>query len=315
MSPAKLSIALVPMPSSYINVPILLRPVACYRNIGLGVWMSDSFGRGLHTAPGKAVSSSAYDRYLGRWSRLTVPDLLAAANITQGHHVLDVATGTGEAALMAVPIVGDTGFVVGADISLEMVTSARARLHAPLYWPVNADGQALPFKDGAFDAVICQLGLQFFPNPAAGLSEFRRVVRAGGTVAVCVNATSDRLPMWGNLADAMDRFLTQQQRNVLALSWSLADPRRLEGLFSGAGFQDIRVEQIRREGTVDGFDDYWAPIEEGVGQIPQTYCALDEVDRRSVREDVHARLAQYETPDGKITMAVEMLICCGRAKG
>lgn len=274
--------------------------------------MSMSFGRGLHAAPGRAVSLSAYDRYLGRWSRLTVPDLLAAANITQGYRVLDVATGTGEAAAMATPVVGDTGFVVGADISLEMVTSARARLDALLYWPVNADGQALPFKGGAFDAVICQLGLQFFPDPAAGLSEFRRVVRDGGTVAVCVNATPDRLPMWGNLRDALDRFLTQEQRNVLAMSWSLADRVRLERLFNDAGFQDIRVEQFRREGTIDGFDDYWSPIEEGVGQIPQTYRALGEADRRAVREEVRARLAQYETRDGKMTMAVEVLIGSGR---
>jgi len=63
-------------------------------------------------------------------------------------------------------------------------------------------------------------------------------------VAVCVNATSDRLPMWGTLADALDRFLTDEERKVLALSWSLADPRRLEGLFDDAGFQDIRVKQI-----------------------------------------------------------------------
>jgi ubiquinone/menaquinone biosynthesis C-methylase UbiE len=275
--------------------------------------MSSSFGRGLHAAPGRAVSSSAYDRYLGRWSRLCVPDVLAAAKVAQACRVLDVASGTGEAASLAIPIVGKTGFVVGADISLEMVRSARARLGDPLYWPVNADGQALPFKDGAFDAVICQLGLQFFPNHAAGLSEFRRVVRVGGTVAVCVNATSDRLPMWGNLADAMDRFLTPEQRNALAMSWSLADPRRLEGLFGNAGFQDIRVEQIRREGSVGSFEDYWAPIEEGVGQIPQVYRALDEADRRWVREEVHRRLSRYESSDRKLTMAVEMLIGSGRA--
>jgi ubiquinone/menaquinone biosynthesis C-methylase UbiE len=275
--------------------------------------MSSSFGRGLHAAPGRAVSSSAYDRYLGRWSRLCVPDVLAAAKVAQACRVLDVASGTGEAASLAIPIVGKTGFVVGADISLEMVRSARARLGDPLYWPVNADGQALPFKDGAFDAVICQLGLQFFPNHAAGLSEFRRVVRVGGTVAVCVNATSDRLPMWGNLADAMDRFLTPEQRNALAMSWSLADPRRLEGLFGDAGFQDIRVEQIRREGSVSSFEDYWAPIEEGVGQIPQVYRALDEADRRWVREEVHRRLSRYESSDRKLTMAVEMLIGSGRA--
>ncbi len=274
--------------------------------------MSMSFGRGLHAAPGWAVSLSAYDRYLGRWSRLTVPDLLAAADITQGCRVLDVATGTGEAAAMAVPIVSETGFVVGADISLEMVKSADVRLAASSFWPVNADGQSLPFKGGAFDAVICQLGLQFFPDPAAGLSEFRRVVRDGGMVAVCVNCTPDRLPMWGNLRDALDRFLTQEQRNVLAMSWSLADRVRLEGLFNDAGFQDIRVKHVRREGTIDGFDDYWAPIEEGVGQIPQTYRALDEADRRAVREEVRARLARYETRDGKMTMAVEVLIGSGR---
>ena len=267
--------------------------------------MSASFGRGLHAAPGRAVAISAYERYLGRWSRLSVPDLLAAANIVQGNRVLDVATGTGEAAALAIPIVGDSGFVVGSDISLEMVKSASIRLDGPLYCLVNADGQALPFQDGAFDAVVCQLGLQFFPDRAAGLSEFRRVVRTGGTVAVCVNSTPDQLPMWGNLSDALDRFLTREQRDVLAMSWSLADPERLEGLFSDAGFRDIHVERVRRSRTIDSFEDYWAPIEEGIGQIPQTYHALGEADRRTVREEVHAKLAQYESADGTLTMGVQ----------
>ena len=189
-----------------------------------GRGMSASFGRGFHTAPGRTVSLSAYDRYLGRWSRLIVPDVLAAAEMMQGHCVLDVASGTGEAASVAIQIVGSAGLVVGADISLEMLKSARVRLDEPCYSPVNADGQALPFKDGGFDAVVCQLGLQFFSSPAGGLSEFRRVVRADGMVAICVNTTPDRLPMWGNLANAMDRFLTDEQRKVLALSWSLSDP-------------------------------------------------------------------------------------------
>src|SRR5215469_8352865 len=120
--------------------------------------MSANFGRGLHAAAGRAVDLSAYDRYLGRWSRLTVPDLLAASEIMQGHRVLDVASGTGEAASTAIQIVGSAGFVVGADISLEMLQSARIRLDQSSYSAVNADGQALPFKNGAFDAVVCQLG-------------------------------------------------------------------------------------------------------------------------------------------------------------
>ena len=274
--------------------------------------MSKSFGRGLHTAPGQAVSPSAYESYLGRWSRLFVPSVLAAAGIVPGCRVLDVATGTGEAARMAISIVGDTGFVVGADISLEMVQSARVRLDEPLYLPLNADGQALPFNDATFDAIVCQLGLQFFPSPAAGLTEFRRVVRAGGMAAVCVIATSDQSPMWGNLADALCQFLPQQ-RDVLQMSWSLADSSLLERLFGDAGFQDIHVERIRREDTIDSFDDYWAPIEDGIGSLPLAYRSLNDADRRSVHEEVHARLAQYEAADGTLTMGVEMLIASGRA--
>jgi hypothetical protein len=132
-------------------------------------------------------------------------------------------------------------------------------------------------------------------------------------VAVCVNSTSDRLPMWSSLADALDRFLTADQRRFIAVNWSLSDPRRLEELFGDAGFRDIHVELIKREGTINGFDDYWAPIEEGVGQIPQAYCALSETDRGAVREEVRARLAQYESPDGRLTMGVEMLIGSGQA--
>jgi hypothetical protein len=118
--------------------------------------------------------------------------------------------------------------------------------------------------------------------------------------------------MWGNLADVLSRFLPQQ-RNTLQMGWSLADPRRLEGLLSDAGFKGIRVEQVGREDTIDSFDDYWAPIEEGIGSIPQAYHSLDETDRRSVREEVRSRLAQYEAADGKLTMGIEVLIGCGRA--
>jgi ubiquinone/menaquinone biosynthesis C-methylase UbiE len=138
--------------------------------------MSTSFGPGLHVAAGQAVDTSSYDRYVGRWSRLFVPAVLAAAEVAPGCRVLDVSTGTGEAARIALSIVGASGLVIGADIAPAMLEGARDRLNEPLFSPVAADGHALPFRDGCFDAVICQLGLQFFTDPALGLSEFRRVL-------------------------------------------------------------------------------------------------------------------------------------------
>jgi ubiquinone/menaquinone biosynthesis C-methylase UbiE len=273
--------------------------------------MSTNFGPGFHAAPGRAVDTSAYDRWTGRWSRRFLPAVLAAAEVKPGQRVLDVSTGTGEAALAALPIIGTSGLMVGVDIAPAMLQAASGRLNEPAFLPVAADGQKLPFSDGSFDAVVCQLGLQFFPDPALGLREFRRVLRTGCCVAVCVIATPDRAPMWGILADVIGRFLPEQ-RAIAHLSFSLADPKRLERLFTGAGFQDVRVEQQTREDTNESFDDYWEPIEAGVGSIPQAYLRLSDADRRVVREEVKARLSRFES-GGRLLLSVEMLIGSGRA--
>jgi ubiquinone/menaquinone biosynthesis C-methylase UbiE len=172
--------------------------------------MSAGYGRGFHVVAGQAADAQAYDRWIGRWSRLFVPSLLAAAHVSSGCILLDVATGTGEAAAMALPVVGASGLVVGVDIAPEMLRTAHARLDIPAFAPVAGDGEALPFKDGSFDAVICQLGLQFFPDPARGLREFRRVLRPGGWAAICVISTADRAPMWGVLANTLTRFLPER---------------------------------------------------------------------------------------------------------
>src|SRR5262245_48056552 len=193
---------------------------------------------GLHAAAGQKVSADAYDRYIGRWSRLTVPSLLAVAEIGSGDRVLDVATGTGEAAIAAISLVEDTGMVVGADISAAMLRTARARLPRS-YRAIVTDGQALAFQNASFDAVVCQLGLMFFRDPARGLAEFRRVLRAGRRAAACVNSTPNKAPMWGPLAHALGRQLPDQ-RHAFQLSFSLGDAGRLEQMFVAAGFRDVR---------------------------------------------------------------------------
>ena len=269
------------------------------------------FGSGLHVAAGRPVDAAAYEQYLGRWSRLFVPAVLAAAEVGGGDHVLDVATGPGEAALIAMSKVTPAGRVIGADISPAMLTAARARLGEGAFQPVAMDGQALAFRDGSFDAVVCQLGLQFFPEPARGLTEFRRVLHAGRCAAVCVIATPDRAPMWGVLAEALSRHLPEQ-RATLHLTFALADTERLAHLLRLAGFRDVRVTRETRQGTIESFDEYWAPIEAGTGQLPQAYLALPVSRRQAVREEVEARLAAFGS-SGRLVMSVEMLIGAGRA--
>ena len=143
-----------------------------------------NFGAGLHAAAGHRVDDSAYYQYIGRWSRLFVPAVLAAAEVGGGYRVLDVATGPGEAAAIALSRVGPTGLVVGVDISPAMLDTARTRFGGQRFRAAAMDAQALAFPDATFDCVVCQLGLMFFPDPARGVAEFRRVLRPGRRAAV-----------------------------------------------------------------------------------------------------------------------------------
>jgi SAM-dependent methyltransferase len=269
------------------------------------------FGRGFHAQSGRAIDAAAYDGYIGRWSRLFVPSLLKAAEIGPGDRVLDVAVGPGEASLGALPIVEPTGSVVALDISDTMLQAARSRIHAASFRPVVGDGQSLPFPSATFDAVICQLGLQFFPDPAQGLAEFHRVLHPTCRAAVCIIGPAENAPMWGILADAVSRYLPSQ-RDVLHLSFSLQNADHLEALLRTAGFRDIAVHRETREGQLDSFETYWSDVEAGIGMLPQAYLSLSDSDRRSVRAQVHSRLRQY-LHGITLRMSVEMLIASGRA--
>lgn len=240
-----------------------------------------------------------------------MPAVLAAGDLRRGLRVLDVSMGTGEASLATIPCIGSSGLLVGADIAPAMLHAARDRLPKNGFLPVAADGQALPFADASFDAVICQLGLQFFHDPGRGVKEFKRVLRDGGRAAICVISTPDRAPMWGILAEALGRA-APAKRDIALLSFALAGSQDLERLLTGAGFRDVRVNRCSREGTFDSMDDYWAPIEAGTGSIPQIYLSLPESQRRAVRDEVTETLAGFQS-GGRLVMSVEMLIASGRA--
>ena len=82
-------------------------------------------------------------------------------------------------------------------------------------------------------------------------------------------------------------------------------------MFVSAGFHDVRVERVHREDTIASYDEYWAPIETGMGSQPQVYVSLSEINRRAVREQVNSRLSPFLS-NGRLVMRIEMLIAAGR---
>lgn len=116
-------------------------------------------------------------------------DLLAAVPVVPGQRVLDVATGTGNAALHAAAAGAQ---VAGLDLTPELFDTARRRAAergVAVEW-IEGDAEALPFEDASFDAVLSIFGVQFAPRHELVARELARVCRPGGRIGL-VNWTPD----------------------------------------------------------------------------------------------------------------------------
>lgn len=256
------------------------------------------------------AGAASYDLLSGRWSRLYVPALLAEAGLTTGNRVLDVATGTGEAATLAADRVGAPGRIVGIDVSLPMLRIAASKVSKQPVSLLLMDGQTLAFRDESFDAVVCQLGLMFLPDPATALQEWIRVLRDGARLAVSVWAEPERVPLFGILMDELSRYFPDQ-RAVLYQPSALAAGDTLERLLAGAGLKSIRVTRETRAHRFASFEEYWHPFEAGGGRHGQLFLRLPCAARQAVREDVRRRMAPFLVR-GELDMQADMLFGSGQ---
>jgi ubiquinone/menaquinone biosynthesis C-methylase UbiE len=154
---------------------------------------------------------------------------------------------------------------------------------------------ALPFDDGEFEVVLCQLGLQFFPDRRRAVQEILRVLALGGRVGASVYSAIERNPAAEALSDALDRHLGANASRAKRAEHSLADLPMLRALFADAGFAEVRVETVARKV-------HFASVAEYVSiQLTATPLAALLEEREAMSErliplvsaDVRDRLAPY----------------------
>jgi SAM-dependent methyltransferase len=244
------------------------------------------------------VSREAAEQYEARF----VPAIFAEwapllADITgvgPGQAVLDVACGTGIVARTVADRVTGGGRVVGVDLNGGMLAVAR-RVRPDIDWR-QADVADLPFDDGSFDVVLCQMALMFFPDRVGALREMARVARLGGVIGLAVPASLEDQPAYGPFVRMAARVTGPETASLLGTYWACGDLDGLRGAIDSAGLEVIEVR------THAGTARFGSPDELAVTEIEGSPLAqrLTPEAYAGIRAGAREVLAPFTRPDGTL---------------
>jgi SAM-dependent methyltransferase len=257
-------------------------------------------------------ASGDYPAMVETWLTPLGPRLVDAAGIGAGQRVLDVAAGTGNAAIVAAQ---RGAHVVASDLTPELLVAGELRAAAArveLDWVV-ADAEALPFGDRAFDAVISAIGVMFAPYHQTAADELVRVCKPGGTIGL-LSWTPDG--MLGSLFKLMGRYAPAPAPGVQS-------PPLWGGEEHLAGLLADRVQVTRQERDalqVTAFDLPTDYAEHFKARYGPTIAIRGNAEKNGLADEFDAELAAFFEEwnvgtDGRARFEMEYLLTVGTRVG
>ncbi len=170
--------------------------------------------------------------------------LIDWAGLGPGQTVLDVAAGTGVVTRAAAGRVGASGRVIASDISSGMLAHVSSGLDpsGAAVQILECSATELRLEDDSVDAVLCQQGLQFFPDRPAAAREMRRVLRPGGTVALAVWLSGTPLEPFDTYGRVLEEHGVAESfpRAYDVTSFAMSEDEVEQVLLAG-GFTDVQL--------------------------------------------------------------------------
>ena len=215
--------------------------------------------------------------------------LVDQARIKKGQHVLDIACGPGTVTYLAAEKTGLEGRVTGVDISPEMLDIARSKISLPNSAPtdfIESSSSPLNVPDSAYDVVVCQHGLQFFPDRVESLREMARAARPNSIVAVAAWGAIDKNPIWNAIHMALLDSTSPEVAGMMKAPFSLNDLAEIYQIFKDAGLKNIDIQGHTIPVTFEG----------GVSQVGKCLEAtpiassLSEYQKIIYKQELDARL-------------------------
>lgn len=220
----------------------------------------------------------------------------------QGDVVLELAAGPGDTGFAAAAHVGERGQLISTDFSPEMVEVARRRgdelgLHNVDYRVVDAEQMEL--DTDSVDGVLCQNGYMLMADPAAALSETRRVLRPGGRLVLAVWGAPDRNP-WASIGARLliERGHMPAPQPGAPGVFSLASEERTLGLLEAAGFSTVRTDQVAVRFAFADVDEYVLWATEVGGPLAPVIQGLGAEERGTIKAHLQQAFVSFAAKGG-----------------
>lgn len=242
----------------------------------------------MNRMTGTWSDGAAYERFMGRWSRLLADAMVRRLDPEPEARWVDVGSGTG-ALTEAVLRGAAPAQVTAVDPSAVFTEHARARLGDERVVVRTGAAEDLPLESGTADYVVSSLVLNFVGDPVQALREMGRVARPGGTVACTVWDYADGMQMLRHFWDAAVA-LDPAAAALDEGRFPLCRPDALREAFHSAGLRDVEVGELTVPTVFADVDDYWQPFLGGQGSVAGYVAGLDDTARQALGEEVRRRL-------------------------
>jgi ubiquinone/menaquinone biosynthesis C-methylase UbiE len=242
---------------------------------------------------------SAYEDFMGRWSRELAPRFVEWLEVPEDAHWLDVGCGTG-ALTAAICGLANPASVVGCDPAETYIQYARTHSSSECAsFEIGGTG-SLPSRHGGFGSVTSLLALNFFPDPDRSISEMKDVTATDGTISSCVWDYSDRMEFLRLFWDAALRVDPKAAELDEGSRFPICEPNDLTSLFREAGLRSVRCEPLDIATDFASFDEYWKPFLGGPGPAPSYVASLDGETRTALQNHLDETLPRDS--DGSIRL-------------
>jgi SAM-dependent methyltransferase len=252
--------------------------------------------------------------FLRQWLGPATEQMLDMAHVVEGSRVLDVAAGAGDQSLLIAERVGAKGHVLATDISSNILEYARENAQRAGVKNVETrvlDGEDLNLPDDSFDAIVCRLGLMYFPHQEKALAGFHRVLKKDGRVGLVVFSAPENNRFFSSAISIVRR---RAGLPTPALGqpgpFSLASPRVLENLLTSARFRDVEVKRESAPLRMESADECVRFMRESFGALHQMLSGLGEKEQMDAWEEIRHELDQFET-GSRFTSPCELLVAVG----